>query len=217
MRAVVDDPELVALAGAKPYRMSQTGWVLGFMLAALAGVLIAPLVGQTGLTSTQLTLLALNGFAAAVVGRLRSLPMTFVGAIALGLITYYAQGYLPGHINAGLASVLTEVIPVAFLFVVLLVIPAARLAPAGRLAVRPAPKVVTARQSAAGAVLLVAVMVVLAAMVGDDRAGDALAGSGPRHRGPLARAPRRLRRAGLAVPAHLHGHRRLHHGQDARR
>ena len=166
MRAVVDDPELVALAGAKPYRMSQTGWVLGFMLAALAGVLIAPLVGQTGLTSTQLTLLALNGFAAAVVGRLRSLPMTFVGALILGLITYYAQGYLPGHINAGLAAVLAEVIPVVFLFVVLLVIPAARLAPAGRLAVRAAPKVVTARQSAAGAVLLVAVMVVLAAMVG---------------------------------------------------
>jgi branched-chain amino acid transport system permease protein len=166
MRAVVDDPELVALAGAKPYRMSQMGWVLGFMLAALAGVLIAPLVGQTGLTSTQLTLLALNGFAAAVVGRLRSLPMTFVGALVLGLITYYAQGYLPGHINAGLAAVLVEVIPVVFLFVVLLVIPAARLAAVGRLAVRPVPRVVTARQSAAGAVLLVALMVVLAAMVG---------------------------------------------------
>jgi branched-chain amino acid transport system permease protein len=166
MRAVVDDPELVALAGARPYRMSQMGWVLGFMLAALAGVLIAPLIGQTGLTSTQLTLLALNGFAAAVVGRLRSLPMTFVGALILGLLTYYAQGYLPGHINAGLAAVLVEVIPVVFLFVVLLVIPAARLAAAGRLAVRPVPRVATARQSAVGAVLLVAFMVVLAAMVG---------------------------------------------------
>jgi branched-chain amino acid transport system permease protein len=166
MRAVVDDPELVGLAGAKPYRLSQMGWVLGFMLAALAGVLIAPLVGQTGLTSTQLTLLALNGFAAAVVGRLRSLPMTFVGALILGLLTYYAQGYLPGHINAGLAAVLVEVVPVVFLFVALLVIPAARLAPAGRLALRPVPRVVTARQSAAGAVVLVAVMVVLAVMLG---------------------------------------------------
>ena len=74
MRAVVDDPELVAMSGAKPYRMSQTGWAIGFMLAALAGVLLAPLIGQTGLTSDQLTLLALNGFAAAVVGRLRNLP-----------------------------------------------------------------------------------------------------------------------------------------------
>ncbi len=166
MRAVVDDPELVALAGARPYRMSQAGWVLGFMLAALAGVLIAPLVGQTGLTTTQLTLLALNGFAAAVVGRLRSLPMTFVGALLLGLLTYYAQGYLPGHINAGLAAVIVEVVPVVFLFVALLVIPAARLAPAGRLAVRPPPRVATARQSAAGAVLLVAAAVVLAVMAG---------------------------------------------------
>ena len=166
MRAVVDDPELVAMAGAKPYRLSQMGWALGFMLAALAGVLIAPLVGQTGLTSTQLTLLALNGFAAAVVGRLRNLPMTFVGALALGLITQYCVGYLPGHINPGLASVLTEVVPVLFLFVALLVIPAARLAPAGQLAVRPSPKVVTARQSVAGAALLVAGFVVLAAMVG---------------------------------------------------
>ena len=68
MRAVVDDPQLVAMAGAKPYRMSQAGWVLGFMLAALAGVLLAPVIGQTGLTADQLTLLALNGFAAAVVG-----------------------------------------------------------------------------------------------------------------------------------------------------
>ena len=166
MRAVVDDPELVAMAGAKPHRMSQMGWTLGFMLAALAGVLIAPLVGQTGLTSTQLTLLALNGFAAAVVGRLRNLPMTFVGALMLGLITQYCVGYLPGHINPGLASVLTEVVPVLFLFVVLLVIPAARLAPAGRLAVRPAPRVVTARQSVAGAALLVAGMIVLGVMVG---------------------------------------------------
>ena len=167
MRAVVDDPELVAMSGAKPYRMSQTGWAIGFMLAALAGVLLAPIVGQTGLTSDELTLLALNGFAAAVVGRLRNLPMTFVGAMILGLITQYCVGYLPGHINPGLASVLTEVIPVAFLFLVLLVIPAARLAPAGRLAVRPVPKVVTSRQSVAGALLLVALFVVLASMVGD--------------------------------------------------
>ena len=166
MRAVVDDPDLVAMAGARPHRMAQMGWALGFMLAALAGVLIAPLVGQTGLTSTQLTLLALNGFAAAVVGRLRNLPMTFVGALMLGLITQYCVGYLPGHINAGLAAVLTEVIPVVFLFVVLLVIPAARLAPAGRLAVRPSPRVVTARQSVAGAVLLVAGMAVLAVLAG---------------------------------------------------
>ena len=170
MRAVVDDPELVAMSGAKPYRMSQAGWAVGFMLAALAGVLLAPIVGQTGLTADQLTLLALNGFAAAVVGRLRNVPMTFVGAMILGLVTQYCVGYLPTHLGpslAGVTSVLTEVVPVVFLFVVLLIIPAARLAPAGRLAVRPVPKVVTARQSVAGAIALIALFVVIAAMVGE--------------------------------------------------
>ena len=119
MRAVVDDPELVAMSGAKPYRMSQIGWAVGFMLAALAGVLLAPIIGQTGLTADQLTLSALNGFAAAVVGRLRNVPMTFVGAMILGLITQYCVGYLPGHINASLASYSTRSIPVVFLFVAL--------------------------------------------------------------------------------------------------
>ena len=216
MRAVVDDPELVAMAGAKPHRMSQMGWSLGFMLAAVAGVLIAPLVGQTGLTSTQLTLLGLNGFAAAVVGRLRNLPMTFVGALMLGLITQYCVGYLPGHINPGLASVLTEVVPVLFLFVVLLVIPAARLAPAGRLAVRPPPR--WSRRDSRSPVPC--------SSWPDGRLGPPSWGrprSATSHRAwPLASsgspgAPRRLRRPGLTVPAHVHGHRRLYHGQGFRR
>ena len=139
MRAVVDDPELVAMSGAKPYRISQMGWALGFILAAVAGVLIAP-TQSSGLSIQQLTLLVINGYAAAVVGRLRSLPMTFLGAMLLGLVSEYAVGYLPGHINQNVVSVLPTLIPVVFLFVVLLVIPAARLAAAGRLPVHLPPR-----------------------------------------------------------------------------
>ncbi len=217
MRAVVDDPQLVAMAGAKPYRMSQAGWVLGFMLAALAGVLLAPVIGQTGLTADQLTLLALNGFAAAVVGRLRSLPMTFVGAIALGLITQYCVGYLPGphQRRPGLGPDRGD--PGG--------LPLPRAArhsggtsgpgrtpgrarraqggdgpPVGRR--RHPPRRRLRRRGRHG---------------GGHRAVDADPGPGLRHRGALAGPPRRLRRPGLAVPAHLHGHRRLHHGQGLRR
>ncbi len=154
MRAVVDDPELVAMSGAKPYRISQMGWALGFIMAALAGVLLAP-TQTTGLSITQLTLLVINGYAAAVVGRLRSLPMTFLGAMALGLVTEYCIGYLPGHINQNVVSVLPTLIPVVFLFVVLLVIPAARLAAAGRLPVHLPPRVVTLQQSLLGGVVLI--------------------------------------------------------------
>ena len=164
MRAVVDDPELVAMSGAKPYRISQMGWALGFIMAALAGVLLAPTLSTTGLSITGLTLLVVNGYAAAVVGRLQNLPMTFLGAMALGLVTEYCVGYLPGHINQNVVAVLPSVIPVIFLFVVLLVIPAARLVAAGRLPARLPQRVVTMRQSLMGVVLLV-VFGSLAAMV----------------------------------------------------
>jgi branched-chain amino acid transport system permease protein len=71
MRGVVDDPDLAAMAGASPARVQQLSWALGASLAGLAGILLAPLVNLDILT---LTLLVINGYAAALVGRLRSLP-----------------------------------------------------------------------------------------------------------------------------------------------
>ncbi len=85
LRAVVDDPELLAMSGASPNRMSQYGWILGFVMAALAGVLLAP-TQTIGLTIPAMTLLVVNGYAAAIVGRLKNIPVTFVAAIAIGLL-----------------------------------------------------------------------------------------------------------------------------------
>jgi len=62
------------------------------MLAALAGILIAPTLT---LSASALTLLIVNAYAASVIGRLRSIPMTFVGAIILGLSIAYSVAYLP--------------------------------------------------------------------------------------------------------------------------
>jgi branched-chain amino acid transport system permease protein len=166
MRAVVDDPELVAMSGAKPYRISQMGWALGFIMAALAGVLLAPTLSTTGLSIDQLTLLVVNGYAAAVVGRLRNLPMTFFGAMALGLVGNYAIGYLPGHINQNIVAILPAVIPVLFLFIVLLVIPAARLAAHGRLTARIPQRVVSLPQSLIGGAALIGFGSVAAFAVG---------------------------------------------------
>lgn len=82
MRAVVDDPGLVAGAGFGPGRLSSMTWALGSALAGLAGVLLAPLVG---LDTTTLTLLVVQAFAAAVIGRLTHLGRTYVAALALGV------------------------------------------------------------------------------------------------------------------------------------
>jgi branched-chain amino acid transport system permease protein len=159
MRAVVDDPDLVALAGAKPFRVSQMGWALGFFLAGVAGVLLSAEVASTGLDIFALTLIVVNAYAAAVVGRLRSLPLTFLGAMLLGLSVAYANGYLPQYLPQSwnnLETVLPETIPVVFLFVAILILPSARLRAVGRLPSFTPPRVATLPQSIAGAIAVVA-------------------------------------------------------------
>ena len=123
MRAVVDDRDLTARAGASPFRTAQLSWALGASLAALAGILIAPL---QQLDQFNLTLLVVVGYAAAVVGRLKSLPLTVAGAIVLGLAQSYAVGYLPVTLLANLNPVL----PMILLFAALLFLKHDRLAAA---------------------------------------------------------------------------------------
>ena len=92
MRATVDDRSLAVMNGANPNRASQASWIIGTQLAALAGILVAP---KLNLSALPLTLLIVNAYAAAMIGRLRSLPMTFVGALILGLANDLVVGYLP--------------------------------------------------------------------------------------------------------------------------
>ena len=119
MRATVDSRPLAMLHGARPDRSAAIAWAIGCSLAALAGILIGPLRGP--LSHTNLTLLIVSAYAAAMIGRLRSFPMTFAGAVFLGLADSYAIGYLPQG-NAYLTT-FRFVIPVVVLFVVLLVLP----------------------------------------------------------------------------------------------
>jgi branched-chain amino acid transport system permease protein len=120
MRAAVDNRELLGLFGGSPGRVSTLSWALGSSLAGLAGIL---LVSQVGLDYYQLTFLVIDAFAAAMFGRLQSLPLTFIGAMVLGLGQGYA-GYLPqGQLSDGLRDAL----PTIVLFVVLIFIPQVRL------------------------------------------------------------------------------------------
>ena len=65
--------------------------MIGVMFAGLGGILLAPSV--QGMNIETLTQLVIYGYAAAVVGRLRSLPMTFLGAMILGVANSMAIGY----------------------------------------------------------------------------------------------------------------------------
>ena len=153
-RAVVDDRDLAALTGASPARFAQLGWAMGCALAALAGILIAPQNGA--LDITNLTLLVVNGYAAAMVGRLRSLPLTFAGAIVLGVLYSYALGYLPSTL---VWNDFANITPMIFLLLVILVLPQSRAVLSRRIMVR-APRVVGLRESliAGGALILAGVL-----------------------------------------------------------
>ncbi|MEY3361094.1 MAG: hypothetical protein RL531_813 [Actinomycetota bacterium] len=121
MRAVVDDRSLASLNGVRPNVVSSLAWAMGCTLAAIGGILIAP---NVALDAATLSLLIVNAYAAAIIGRLRSLPLTFLGAVILGCTEAYLAGYLKSSPNfAGLRLAA----PAILLFIVLLIIPSSRL------------------------------------------------------------------------------------------
>jgi branched-chain amino acid transport system permease protein len=122
MRAAVDDRNLAMLNGARPDRSALLAWAIGCSLAALAGIFIAP---DVGVAHINLTLLIVNAYAAAMIGRLRSFPLTFLGALILGLADAYWLAYQPQ--DNQYVSQLRFGIPVILLFVVLVFVPPARL------------------------------------------------------------------------------------------
>lgn len=124
MRAVVDDPDLLQLNGGRPERLAMLSWAGGAFLASLAGILIQPMIGSA-MSASQLTLLVIDAFAAAMFGRLRSLPRTFVGALVIGLSTTYVVAYFPA--NWTWSSAFRQSLPMIFLFIVLIVLPQDRL------------------------------------------------------------------------------------------
>ncbi|HET6908944.1 MAG TPA: ABC transporter permease [Mycobacteriales bacterium] len=127
MRASVDDRTLTTLVGASVKSTATRAWIVSCMLAMLAGVLIAP---RSTMSSSALALLIVNAYAAAVIGRLRSLPLTFLGALVLGLANDYGQGYLGSDPTIPASQYLigmVNVLPVIVLFIVLQLLPQSRL------------------------------------------------------------------------------------------
>lgn len=156
MRAVVDDRELARLNGVRSAKVARISWMIGFSLAALGGVLFA---GGQNLNAIVLTLLVLNAYGAAMVGRLTNLPMTCVGALLLGLCQELTNvSWLWPESDMFVRIQLA--IPGIFLVVAVLLVPSFRLS-AGRVVGRDEPRVPTLRTSVVGGGALIAIVVLL--------------------------------------------------------
>lgn len=122
MRAIVESPRMVELAGVDSERVGLAAWVLSSLMAALAGVLLAPLYGQVD--SNSFTVLLVVAIAGAAVGRLTSLPLALLGAIGLGVAQQAFNGELdpssPHEIIRVLYEGLGPALPFILLFVVLI-------------------------------------------------------------------------------------------------
>ncbi|WP_182379450.1 branched-chain amino acid ABC transporter permease/ATP-binding protein [Nocardioides sp. WS12] len=132
MRAVVDDPDLLDLMGTSAAATRRLAWGVGAALASLSGVLFAPLLP---LDPLQLTLLVVQAFGAAAIGRFTSLPLTFGGGLLIGL----AASLATRHFTEGLWAGIPAAMPFLALFLVLLLMPRRFLATRERPAARTRP------------------------------------------------------------------------------
>lgn len=131
MRAIVDDPDLLDVAGTNPLRVRRLAWVIGSTTAAASGVLLAPLLP---LDATTLTLLVVTAFGAAAIGAFTNLPLTYVGGLAIGIAQALMQKYVVSA--TGLLAGLAPSIPFILLFLLLAASPRLRNPSEKKVAVR---------------------------------------------------------------------------------
>lgn len=132
MRATAENPRVAALMGVKPDVVISATFVIGAVLAAIAGVMWAANYGTVQHTMGFLP--GLKAFTAAVFGGIGNLAGAVVGGILLGLIESLGAGYI-GTITGGvLGSHYSDI----FAFIVLIIVLTLR--PSGLLGERVADR-----------------------------------------------------------------------------
>ena len=129
MRAVVESPRMTELNGIRSDRVSAVSWALSSTFAGLAGVLIAPRFNT--LTAPDFVNLVVVAIAAAILGRLVSLPRALAGGLGLGMVIALLGTFLPRWVDSNpwlrpFQENLTPAVPFVVLFGVLVLWPAIR-------------------------------------------------------------------------------------------
>ena len=116
MRATAENPRVAALMGVKPDMVISATFIIGAILAAIAGIMYASNYGTAQHTMGFLP--GLKAFTAAVFGGIGNLTGAVIGGILLGLIEAIGSGYI-GQLTGGvLGSNYADI----FAFIVLIII-----------------------------------------------------------------------------------------------
>jgi branched-chain amino acid transport system permease protein len=114
MRATSENPRVAALMGVRPDTVISATFVIGAVLAAIAGVMYASNYGTAQHTMGFLP--GLKAFTAAVFGGIGNLAGAVVGGILLGLIESIGSGYIGDLTGGVLGSNYSDI----FAFIVLI-------------------------------------------------------------------------------------------------
>ena len=132
MRATAENPRVAALMGITPDVVISATFIIGAMLAAIAGVMWASNYGTVQHAMGFMP--GLKAFVAAVMGGIGNLAGAVVGGVALGLIEALGAGYLGALTGGFLGSQYVDI----FAFVVLALVLTLR--PSGLLGERVADR-----------------------------------------------------------------------------
>ncbi len=132
MRATAENPRVAALMGVKPDMVISATFIIGAVLAAIAGMMYASNYGTAQHTMGFLP--GLKAFTAAVFGGIGNLAGAVIGGILLGLIEAIGSGYIGALTGGVLGSHYADI----FAFIVLIIILTLR--PSGLLGERVADR-----------------------------------------------------------------------------
>ena len=116
MRATAENPRVASLMGVKPDVVISATFLIGAVLAAIAGVMWAANYGTVNHTMGFLP--GLKAFTAAVFGGIGNLAGAVVGGILLGLIESIGAGYIGTLTGGVLGSHYSDI----FAFIVLIIV-----------------------------------------------------------------------------------------------
>ncbi len=111
MRATADDQQAALSMGISVKRVFGLAWSIAAVTAALAGVLVANIIGVSGVVAG----IGLRVFPVVILGGLDSIPGAIIGGVIIGLLETYTGGYIGGG--------LSQVVPFIVLILILMVKP----------------------------------------------------------------------------------------------